>query len=95
VNKPTGYLILAACVVGLGLWAQTFDAPRVQDRIRDAAQTVMVQSVHGAIAEVSGRDIKLTGTIDGPDELASLLAGLDAVAGRRVITQDVTVLEKV
>jgi OOP family OmpA-OmpF porin len=54
----------------------------------------MAGSVHGATAEVAGRDIRVSGLADGPEEAASLIAALDALPGRRVITSDLTILEK-
>ncbi len=44
---------------------------------------------------VSGRDIHLSGVIDGPEELQSLRAALEAVPGLRVVSEEVTVLEVV
>lgn len=95
MRKAVGIGVLICGVAVLGWWAQGHDAPRMQHLISEKAAQVVAGSVHGATVAVSGRDIQLSGIVDGPDEQASLLAALDAVPGRRLVMQDVQVLEKV
>ena len=95
MRKSAGILVLALGVLVLGLWARSVHAPQMQQKIMAAAAQVMAGSVHGAQAEVSGRDIHVTGTLDGDAERDRIMAALMAVPGQRVITQDVTVLETV
>jgi hypothetical protein len=86
MKKSEGFLFLALGVVGLGLWARSDHAPRIQGAIAARAEKIMAGWVHSASAEVAGRDIHITGIIDGPNEAAALMAALDSVPGQRVIT---------
>lgn len=95
MSKALGIGVLAVGVGVLGWWGSTHNAHRMENFIRDHAEEVARASIHGAQATVSGRDILLSGIMDGPEEEASLLAALDAVPGRRIVTEDVKVLEKV
>lgn len=95
MSKALGLGVLVLGTGLLGWWAQGHHAGRMEHRISGNAAAAVAGSVHGAMAEVSGRDILLKGIVDGPEEQASLVAALDAVPGRRVVIEDVTVLEKV
>ena len=94
MRKAFGIGVLVLGVGALGWWAKGHDAERMQNQITETAAQAVAGSVHGVTATVSGRDIHLSGTADGPEEKAALLAALDAVAGRRVVTDDLRVLEK-
>jgi OOP family OmpA-OmpF porin len=59
------------------------------------AETAVAPSIHGATATVSGRDIHLSGIADSKAEAEALMAALDGLPARRVVTQDLTVLETV
>jgi OOP family OmpA-OmpF porin len=95
MSKALGVGVLVVGTGLLGWWATGHNAGRMQHFIEEHAAEVVAGSVHGAVTEVSGRDILLKGTVDGPEEEAKLLAALDSVPGRRVVVEDVTVLEKV
>jgi OOP family OmpA-OmpF porin len=92
MRKAMGIGVFVLGVAGLGLWGSAHTAKQIEHRVRAAAQQAVAGSVHGVKVAVSGRDIHLTGIVDGPKEQAKLLAALDAVAGRRVIDADITVL---
>jgi OOP family OmpA-OmpF porin len=86
---------LALGVAGLGFWANGQHAGRMEAAIAAASAPLIAGSVHGATVEVKGRDIHLNGIIDGTEERDTLVAGLDAVPGRRVVLFDTAkVLEK-
>ena len=95
MRKAVGIGFLICGLAVLGWWAQGHDARRMEALISAEAERVVAGSVHEAQVAVSGRDIQLSGIVDGPEEQAALLAALDAVPGRRLVTQDVQVLEKV
>jgi outer membrane protein OmpA-like peptidoglycan-associated protein len=95
MSKALGLGVLVVGTGLLGWWAQGHHAGRIEHMIAGTAASAVAGSVHGAVAEVSGRDILLKGIVDGPEEEAKLLAALDEVPGRRIVTEDVTVLEKV
>ncbi len=88
-----GIGVFAVGLLGLGWWAQEHNAPRIEHRVRDLAEAAVAGTVHGIKAEVSGRDIHITGIADGPVEAEALLANLNALPARRVVTADLTVLE--
>jgi OOP family OmpA-OmpF porin len=95
MSKALGLGVLVLGTGLLGWWAQGHHAGRMENMISGNAAAAVAGSVHGAMAEVSGRDILLKGIVDGPEEEAKLLAALNEVPGRRVVVEDVTVLEKV
>lgn len=92
VRKAFGFGILAAGVVVLGVWASNSHAHRLQNRVSEAAVNAVSGSVHGVAVQVLGRDIHLSGIADGPMEHDALLAAADAVAGRRTVVDEMTVL---
>jgi OOP family OmpA-OmpF porin len=92
----TGLGLLALGVAGLGFWANFHHAKTIEAQVSAASTVILAPSVHGATAQVMGRDINVMGIIDGPDERDALLASLGAVPGRRVVHMDqAQVLEKV
>lgn len=95
MRKLPGFLILLVGVAGLGWWAKGHDAVRIQNFVTDRAAEVVAGSIHGATTTVSGRDIHLSGILNGADEQTALMDALMALPGRRVVTSDATVLETV
>lgn len=92
MSKTLGITVLAIGVGVLGWWASSHNAPRIEQLIAERAETEVKSSVHGAKTRVSGRDIVLSGVLDGPEEESRLLAALDALPGRRVVISEATVL---
>lgn len=88
----TGAVILLAGLGGLGWWATARQSDVIEKQILDAAKALEVPSVHGIDIAVSGRDITLSGTADGPDEAEALLAAYASVPGQREVRADWTVL---
>ena len=88
-----GIGVLAVGLLGLGWWAQGHNAYHMESKVRDLAQSAVAGSVHGVTADVSGRDIHITGLADSPAEAEALLANLAALPARRVVTADLTILE--
>ena len=89
----TGVLVLGVGV--LGWWARGNDAVEMQAAVTDAAKAVAAGAVHGVQTEVSGRDIRVSGIADGPEERDALVSALNGVKGRRVVVDDLTVLDRV
>ncbi len=92
VRKSLGFGILAAGVVALGLWANNNHALRMQHEVSQAAIKAVSGSVHGVVAQVLGRDIQLSGFADGPAEHDALMLAANAVPGRRIVFDRLTVL---
>lgn len=92
MSKSLGIGVLVVGVGLLGWWATGHQAQRMENSITEQAGKIAQSSKHGALATVSGRDIHLSGILDTADEKTTLLAALDSVPGRRVVTEDVTVL---
>jgi OOP family OmpA-OmpF porin len=95
MSKGIGIAVLGFGLLGLGWWAHGHHGPRIQDHVRHLAETAVAPSIHGATATVSGRDIHLSGIADSKAEADALMAALDGLPARRVVTQDLTVLETV
>ena len=95
MRKAFGIVVLVLGVGALGWWAKGHDALRIQQLVSDRAADVVAGSLHGATTTVSGRDIHLSGILNDTAEQASLMAALQALPGRRVVTSDATVLETV
>jgi len=95
MSKGIGIAVLGLGLLGLGWWAHDHHGPRIQDHVRQLAETAVAPSIHGATATVSGRDIHLSGIADSKAEADALMAALDGLPARRVVTQDLTVLETV
>ncbi len=95
MRKGIGIGVLGLGLLGLGWWAHGHHGPRIQDQVRQWAETAVAPSIHGATATVSGRDIHLSGIADSKAEAEALMAALDGLPARRVVTQDMTVLETV
>ncbi|MFZ9199235.1 MAG: OmpA family protein [Paracoccaceae bacterium] len=95
MSKGIGIGVLGLGLLGLGWWAHGHHGPRIQDHVRQLAETAVASSIHGAAVTVSGRDIHLTGIADSKAEAEALMAALDGLPARRVVTQDLTVLETV
>lgn len=87
-----GLAVLGIGVLALGWFARAAYAPHVQALVQARAEAVADISVHGVNVAVAGRDITVSGLADGPAEHDSLIAALDAVRGRRVVVDDLTVL---
>ena len=67
---------------------------RMEARIVDAANVAVEQSIHGARARVSGRDVNVSGLADSAAERDVLLAGLNGIYGRRVVVDELKILGK-
>jgi len=87
-----GLGVLGLGVVALGWWARAHYAPYMQDVVTAQSQVLAMASVHGVQASVAGRDITVTGIVDGPAEHQALFSAFDAVRGRRVVHDRTVVL---
>jgi OOP family OmpA-OmpF porin len=88
-----GLFVLLAGLSALFVWGIPERAAAIERQITRAADGVVTGAIHPMDVSVSGRDIHLSGTADSDTELASLIASLDAIDGRRVVTtEDVTIL---
>lgn len=92
MRKLLGGLVLIAGVGGLGYWGANAHAVRMQTAITDAAGAAVQSSVHGVQTSVAGRDITAQGLADTQAEKDALLAGLNAIDGRRVVIDEIEVL---
>lgn len=87
-----GLAILGVSVVGLGWWARVEYAPHVQSSLARAADVIASGAVHGVVPHVDGRDIRVTGLADGPQERAALVAQFRTIQGWRIFVDDLEVL---
>ena len=93
MRKLLGGLVFVAGVGGLGYWGAQSHAARMQQEITQAAGLVAQTTVHGVKTAVNGRDIRVSGIADGVAERDKIVAALHDVNGRRVVVDDLTVLE--
>lgn len=80
-----GYLVLFTGVAGLGYYATTTHAVRMQATVDQGAQAVTQAAQHGVQSTVSGRDVRVTGLVTDATDLAVLRATLEGVDGVRVV----------
>ncbi|MEM7615217.1 MAG: BON domain-containing protein, partial [Pseudomonadota bacterium] len=94
MRKILGGVVLIAGVAALGFWGRAEHAREIEDQISASANALpaIAESAHGLQPEVSGRDIVLSGIVDNAAERAQIIAALDAVPGRRVVVDQLTVL---
>ena len=93
VSKGLGIGVLAVGLLGLGWWAQSHNAGRIEQHVRQLAETTVAGSVHGVTTTVAGRDILVSGVADTQAEADGLVANLNALPSRRVVVSELTVLE--
>ena len=72
VSKGIGIGVLGLGLLGLGWWAHGHHGPRIEDHVRQLAETAVASSIHGAAVTVSGRDIHLSGIADSKAEAEAL-----------------------
>lgn len=93
MRRFLGGFLLVAGLGALGVYGANSHARDIQDNLRNASLAVVRDAPHGVRAAVSGRDVVVTGTARDAGELASIVARLDGLDGRRLITaSDVTFL---
>lgn len=92
MSKLLGGIVLAAGVGVLGYWGAKDHALDMQEAITTDASTAVSGAIHAVQTEVQGRDIRISGIADSAAERDRLLAALDAVDGRRVVTDALEVL---
>ncbi len=95
MRKLLGGVVLALGVGGLGFYANNNNAKRMQTRIAGEAAVVAMSAIHDVNTTVAGRDIRVSGIANSDTERDTLIAALDAIKGRRVVVDDLVVLEKV
>ncbi|MGL4320479.1 MAG: OmpA family protein [Paracoccaceae bacterium] len=88
-----GSAVLALGVGVLGFYAHGKTAVEIENGIAARSIEAVANSIHAVLPEVSGRDIRLTGIADSPAERDALMAAVDAVDGRRVVTDELIILQ--
>ena len=83
-----GGVILVAGVGGLGWFASQGPAKDIESQIKTAADEIAGGAPLGVAADVSGRDITVTGMVQDEDAVAALRAAFDEIPGRRVLNVD-------
>ena len=95
MRRSLGVLVLCLGTGGLAWYASQFTAANIERQISKQARAALDQSVHGATADVSGRDITLSGILSGEAERETLLAALSEVPGHRTIRDETELLRLV
>ena len=92
MRKALGLAVLAMGLLGLGYYAQGKTAVEIENGIAARSLAAVAGSIHVVVPEISGRDIRLTGIADSVAERDALMAAANAVEGRRVVTDAMTLL---
>ncbi len=92
MRNVTGWLLLVLGVLGLSYWGAQTHAKRMQQKVSAAAQDVVQDTVHGVSVVVSGRDLTVSGLVDGEKERSLILTRLNEIPGRRVVRDELDVL---
>jgi OOP family OmpA-OmpF porin len=90
-----GWVILG--LIGTGKMFTDFnfgkDAKEMETHIAQSAADSVGNTVYSVNTSVSGRDIRVSGTAANDIEKASILANLDATSGRRVVVDDLKLID--
>jgi OOP family OmpA-OmpF porin len=95
MRKTLGAGVLIAGVAGIGFWGAYDQAETMEDKITNAATAVAEGAIHRVNTRVAGRDITVRGLADSEAEHTALIAALDAVEGRRVLRDEIEVLQTI
>lgn len=79
-------------IFGLGIWVSQTVAPSIEARLAAQSAAIVEGAVHGVTAQVDGRDITLSGIMDGTDERGRIMSTLDGLPSARVINDQSLVL---
>ena len=69
------------------------DAKEIESVIAQNAQMALGKTTYGVQTSVSGRDIRVSGTVANDIEKAAILANVDATRGRRVVVDDLLLID--
>jgi len=95
VRKVLGILVLVLGVAALWWYGAKHHAKRIEQTVTDGANGAVAASIHGVETSVSGRDIEVSGLADSKAERSKILETLGIVQGRRVVRDNMKVLEQV
>ncbi|MFS4436755.1 OmpA family protein [Paracoccaceae bacterium GXU_MW_L88] len=93
MRKQLGGLVLAGGLLGLGWWATSVEAPDIEEDLSARASAMLDDLGAEVTHEVSGRDVILRGNIASEVERRELLAAANDLAGRRVVRDEMQVVE--
>jgi OOP family OmpA-OmpF porin len=102
LRKFLGLSVLFVGWVVLGLigsgnvfddWKFGKDAKEIQRYVAQQAQRNVGKTTYNVQTEVSGRDVRVFGTVANQGEKAAILAGVDATRGRRVVIDELELID--
>jgi OOP family OmpA-OmpF porin len=79
-------------IVGLGIWASQTVAPSIEARLAAQSAAIVEGAVHGVTAQVDGRDVILSGIMDGTNERGRIMTALNSLPSVREIRDQSLVL---
>lgn len=89
-----GAIALIVAFFALGVFDFKKEDPLVEAGLQAAADQVLQSATHEMAVEVDGRDLNLTGLVDGEAEKLRLLKDLRDIKGRGDVSADVEILER-
>ncbi len=102
MRKFLGLSVLFVGWVVLGLigsgsvfddWKFGKDAEEIQSFVAQQAQRNVGKTTYNVQTDVSGRDVRVFGTVANEAEKAAVLAGVDATRGRRVVIDELELID--
>lgn len=88
-----GGLVLVAGVGGVGWYGASHNAKTMQSEVTQGANAAAQNTIHDVSTSVSGRDITVSGIANDDAERDLILEAMGDVKGRRVVRDDLRVLE--
>lgn len=95
MRDTLGWLALGAGLAGLCLWSLFDHAPEIEAKVTSNTLSNIGDTIHPVTAQVKGRDIIISGLANSDEERQQILDRAEAVDGRRVIVDQLEVLDQV
>ncbi|SLN54229.1 OmpA family protein [Pseudooctadecabacter jejudonensis] len=92
MRRLIGVLVLIAGTGGLAYWASATHAVRIEQQITQAATALVQDASRDVVIDVSGRDVRVAGTVASQTDRDRLVGQLFALDGVRVVEADTLAL---
>ncbi|MEM9211960.1 MAG: OmpA family protein, partial [Pseudomonadota bacterium] len=76
-------------------WSYVQTAPEIERKIKEAASAALPETLHTVTTQTNGRDIRVMGIAQDAREREAVLSAIGDVFGRRIVVDDLDVLQVV